>query len=113
MNAIAKAITSGVGVGINRPTILVFSKSGMRMVTLFFLIIMSALCLLYVKDLNRCLFINYQNLQQTDNDLKVNRGELLLEKSTWQNQTRIQEMAENNLNMEIPAASNVVMLSLR
>lgn len=70
----------------------------------------SALSLVYVKDLNRRLFIDYQNLQAQQGQTYTKWGKLLLEQSTWATQSRIQTIAENKLDMQLPQPSQVVLV---
>ena len=75
-------------------------------------VLISALGLLYVKDLNRRIFINYQTEQQTTRDLHTVWGKLLLEESTWSEQSRIQRIAEQRLGMYVPTQRDIVMVKM-
>ncbi len=74
-------------------------------------IVISAFSLIYVKDLNRRLFIQSQTLQQDQQRMVNQWGKLLLEQSTWSAQSRVQTISEQNLNMLTPSAKDVVMLT--
>jgi cell division protein FtsL len=80
-------------------------------ILLILLVITSALAVVYVADLNRRLFIDYQNAQTTHNQLYIDWGKLLLEQSTWATQARVQTLAEQKLNMQLPAAMDIVMIN--
>ncbi len=73
-------------------------------------IIVSAFTLIYVKDLNRRLFIESQNLQAQHQQQTNQWGKLLLEQSTWSAQSRVQSIAQKNLQMVMPNAKNIVLL---
>lgn len=86
-------------------------KSAWLTVLLVCGIIVSAFVLIYVKDLNRRLFIESQGLQQQQQVLVNQWGKLLLEQSTWSAQARIQSVAQRDLNMVMPTTNQVVMLT--
>lgn len=77
------------------------------------LLLLTALSLVYIKDLNRRLFIDYQTLQQQSNQMLLDWGKLLLEKSTWSVQARVEQLAENSLQMRIPQSGDIVLLPLQ
>jgi len=56
------------------------------------LVVLSALSVVYTKDLNRRLFIQYQGLQTAANQNHTNWSRLLLAQSTWDNQARVQRI---------------------
>lgn len=109
MNAIAKAVAQNILVEGRQ---IKLSWSNLRVFFLFAAIMISALAVIYVKDLNRRLFIDYQNLQQANSELSVQYGKLLLEQGAWSSQGRIQTVAMNSLNMEIPSSDKIVILKL-
>ena len=111
MNAIAKAIVENLSFE-GRFTSTKLSLPNLRMLFFIVAIMVSALAIIYIKDLNRRLFIDYQNLQQINSERSVDYGRLLLEQGTWSTQGRIQSVAMNSLNMAIPSSSNIVMLKL-
>lgn len=77
---------------------------------LLMVLLMSAFTLIYIKDLNRRLFIQHQTLQATHDKLYEDWGSLLLEQSTWSRQARVQKIAEQRLEMSLPAANRVFVL---
>lgn len=87
-----------------------FSLSESGILTLLFAILLSALAFIYFKDLNRCLFINYQETTQTTERLIVEHDRLMLEASAWASPTRVQEIAAAKWNMKIPSPEEVVLL---
>jgi|GEM_PF-830664 len=109
MNAIAKSIVQNLEFE-GRFTSNGLFLSNFRIFFLIVVVIISALALIYVKDLNRRLFIDYQNLQQVNSEMNIYYGRLLLEQGVWSAQERIQVVAANSLNMVIPSSSDIVML---
>lgn len=80
------------------------------LVLLLFASVLSAFAVVYVKDLNRRLFIDYQVLQQVRQQYEVEWNKLLLEQSTWSTQARIQTLAQTQLNMIYPKQKNIVII---
>jgi cell division protein FtsL len=109
MNAIAKAIVQNLSFE-NR--FIPVSLSNLRVLFLVIAIMVSALSVVYTKDLNRRLFIDYQSWQQKNSEMSVDYGKLLLEQGAWSTQARVQIVATSSLNMIIPSSSNIVMLKL-
>jgi cell division protein FtsL len=112
MNAIAKVygqrITSNHKLSITLPVV----RSQLRIAFLVLSILFTAFAIVYVKDLNRRLFISYQDSKQNYNELTVNYGKLLLEESALSAQARIQQIAELQQGMELPSAKNTVIVKL-
>lgn len=78
----------------------------------FFIIfsLASAFSVIYLKDLSRRLFIQYQTLQQAQLQSEMERSKLLLEEGAWSTQSRIQDLANTRLNMQIPVTKEIVMI---
>ena len=74
------------------------------------LLLFSAFSVLYLKDLSRRLFIQYQGLQQVQQQDEVEWSKLLLEEGAWSTQARIQNIASTQLNMMMPEAKQIVMI---
>ena len=89
-----------------------FPLSGLHILLFAFIImiLISAFAVVYVKDLNRRLFIEYQELQQTHQQIEIDWGKLLLERSTWSTQSRIQRIASEQLQMIAPKPREIVMI---
>ena len=73
-------------------------------------LLFSAFGVVYVKDLNRRLFIQYQTLQHEKSQHLVRFGKLLLEQSTWSTQARVQQIAEHRLGMKAPAKKHIILV---
>ncbi|MDR1056990.1 MAG: cell division protein FtsL [Coxiellaceae bacterium] len=110
MNAIARAalaentFTRGISFSFNLPEL--------KILVLMFIILGSALSVVYTKDLNRRLFINHHKLEIQGEQLQVESNKLLLEQSAWKAQARIQIIAQETLQMKIPASIEVVMIKV-
>lgn len=87
------------------------TKRGILVVSLVIALLCSAFGVVYVKDLNRRLFIQYQILQRKKAEELIQWGKLLLEQSTWSTQSRIQQVAQKQLGMQIPTAKEVILVN--
>lgn len=87
-------------------------KQQLAIGALVVLLLFSAFSVIYLKDLSRRLFIQYQQLQKVQEHSEIETSRLLLEKGAWSTQSRIQEIASAKLGMEIPSTKNIVMVSL-
>src|SRR5277367_2304286 len=74
------------------------------------LLILSAFALVYLKDLNRRLFIQYQTMAHMNQQAQIEWGKLLLEQSTWTAQASVQQIASERLQMVIPTAKDIILL---
>lgn len=89
-----------------------FELSWFRIAVLFLFLLGSALGMVYVKDLNRRLSITYHRLQEQIDQLQATNRKLLLERSAWGAQQRVQMVAQKRLQMQIPAAIDIVMVKV-
>lgn len=107
MNTLARAIITESG---RRSRALQITKRGILTVFLVIALLCSAFCIVYTKDLNRRLFIQYQILQREKTEELIQWGKLLLEQSTWSAQSRIQQIAQKQLGMQIPTEKEVILI---
>ena len=84
--------------GEHRPSGL--SRSAWLLLLWLFL---SAFALVYVKDLNRRLSRDYQQLQHRYVDVQTQWEKLLLEQGAWTSQARIAQLAQAQLGMHVPS----------
>jgi len=75
-------------------------------------VLFTALGVVYVKDLNRNLFMQHQKIRHEYNRAYVDHGKLLLEQSTWATQKRVQNIATQHLSMVAPVSKRVVIVKL-
>lgn len=109
MNAAARLVHQGV---LSRQ-LLSFGLLTQQKIILSLLltaVLASALSIIYVTHLTRTLHANYQHYLVEKDHLQIERGQLLLERSTWMMQARIQQIAENKLGMVIPNHKSVVII---
>lgn len=69
----------------------------------------TALSMIYITNLERSACAQHQHLLQEASELKLQRGQLLLEKSAWTTPFRVQQIAEKK-NMVLPDHHSVVIL---
>lgn len=82
------------------------------LVLLMAVVLTSMLSLIYFKDLNRRLFIQYQQAERIERQMNVEQGRLLLEQSAWSTQSRVQAIAQQ-MQMVLPGAAEVETVSGR
>lgn len=70
----------------------------------------SALGVIYFKHCSRQYFAELQSLQQTSENLHVEWSQLLVEQGTWASDVRIDKVARQHLNMELPEPQDVVVI---
>ncbi len=75
-------------------------------------ILITSFGLVYLKDVNRRYFIQYQTLLHSQQQQRVLWGKLLLEQSTLSTQARIQTLAQRKLHMRIPVAKDIVIVDI-
>lgn len=109
MNAVTRALGARA---INLPVLNILPLSQQTVVTLIIALgfLISALGIVYVKDLNRRLFIQVDRLKQQEIIADQQWSKLLLEKSTLTAQTRIQTLATTQLNMAMPLGNGIHLL---
>ncbi|HEX6549161.1 MAG TPA: cell division protein FtsL [Gammaproteobacteria bacterium] len=71
-------------------------------------VLLSAFAVIDARHENRVLFAQLQQLRQQRDALNVEWGQLLLEQSTWSTHARIEQMATQKLDMEIPQHVEIV-----
>jgi cell division protein FtsL len=70
----------------------------------------SAIAVIYAKHKNRMLYVAYNQLQQQQDELKVDWGRLQLEQSTWATHGRIENVARKRLGMRNVDYAEVVIV---
>jgi cell division protein FtsL len=112
MNAAARLVHRNV---LTRHLVLTYflTRQQMTVMVLSLAVVVSALSVIYVSYMTRVLQANYQH-QMVENDrLQIQRSQLLLERGTWMMQGRIQQIAENKLDMVVPDQKSVKIISAR
>jgi cell division protein FtsL len=77
---------------------------------LWIAVVASAIAVIYTTHKSRQLFNALEGMKRGENELQVEWGQLLLEKSTWSAQVRIERLAETRLDMVPPDPSSVTMV---
>lgn len=98
---------------VTREENLVLLFPELRILLLLIIFLISAISLVYIKDLNRRLFVDLQNGFADYQNLQVVESKLLLEQSAWSKQARVQQLAEGQFDMQIPSISNIMVLKLK
>jgi cell division protein FtsL len=109
MNAAARLLNQGV---LSRGWVIsiLLNRSQVPMVTLVFAVLVSALGVIYIANTTRTLNANIQQSLAERQQLHIQWGQLLLEKSTWIMQARVQNIAEDQLDMVTPNNKSVVVI---
>jgi cell division protein FtsL len=109
MNAAGRLVHQNV---LSRQLAIVYflTRRQMLVMGLIAAVLLSALSIIYVTHLTRILHANYQHNLVERTHLHVERGQLLLERSTWMIQARIQQIAESKLGMIVPDNKSVVII---
>lgn len=111
MNAAARALTQGTFTSFNVSS-LTLSSQTIGIILLIIAVLSSALSVVYVKNLNRQLFCELHTLKQTRDELHIESDRLSLEQNTWASSTRVQTIAQQQLNMTQPTSKDVVLVTL-
>ena len=91
------------------PTVaLSLTKENLLGFLLMVLVMMSAVGVVYGKEMSRQLFTEVQMLQHSKDVLQEEWGQLLLEQAAWSRQARIQGVASTERNMVFPRVSQTV-----
>lgn len=108
MNAVHRMIAA-------RPINVIFfpvAHQGTWVVALVIALLVSALGIIYAKDLNRRVFIEKQNINQRIIIETEQSNELLLEKGTLLAQPRIEHIAQKEFGMAVPQRQDVQFVSM-
>ena len=73
-------------------------------------VIGSALGVIYAREQNRRLFVDYTQLIKDHDDLNVEFSRLELEQATWAETNRIEQVARGQLGMVVPDAASIVLV---
>ncbi len=73
-------------------------------------VIGSALGVVYAREQNRRLFVDYTQLIKEHDDLNVEFSRLELEQATWAETNRIEQVARGQLGLVSPGAANTVLV---
>lgn len=77
---------------------------------LFFLVMASAISVVYSKHLNRKVFVELQQINKSVDELNIEWGQLQLEEGAWADHGRLEKIARKELEMLLPGINSVVYL---
>jgi cell division protein FtsL len=83
----------------------------MLAVALAVALFVSAVALVYVQHYRRMQFVELRKLVRERDAMQVEWGQLKLEQSTWATHERIERLAFDKLDLRIPTAAEVVLVS--
>jgi cell division protein FtsL len=83
----------------------------MLAVALAVALLVSAVALVYVQHYRRMQFVELRKLERERDAMQVEWGQLKLEQSTWATHERIERLAFDKLDLRIPTAAEVVLVS--
>jgi cell division protein FtsL len=70
----------------------------------------SALGVIYAREQNRRLFVEYTQLAKEHDELNVEFSRLELEQATWAETNRIEQVARGQLGLVSPGAANTIVV---
>jgi len=73
-------------------------------------VLASGLAVVYSTHLSRQLFAQLDQMQRETNELHMEWGQYLLERSTWSAFDRVENIASNRLNMHVPEHEHIVIV---
>jgi cell division protein FtsL len=86
------------------------SSTRVGFLLLVFVVVGSALAVVYTKHESRKLFIELQVLKKEQDKMDIEWGRLQLEQSAWATHGRVEKIARKRLGMHIPSADEVVIV---
>lgn len=110
MNTAARTVYQSV-VTPKRLIELIVSRSQLFFVVLLASVIFSALSVIYLTNKTRDLNIQLQFAQQKQEQLNTEWSQLLLEKSSWQSQSHVIEIARDALGMLVPEDKHYILVN--
>ena len=111
MNAAARLLNQGIILPRSWVISTFVNKTQLPFMITVFAVLVSALSVIYITNTARSLNANIQQTMAERQKLHAEWGQLLLEKSTWTMQARIQNVAEGKLNMVMPSSKSVVVIN--
>ncbi|HEX5538420.1 MAG TPA: cell division protein FtsL [Methylophilaceae bacterium] len=78
---------------------------------LFAVLLLTALATVTAQHKSRKLYFELQQQKDAANQYEVEWGQLQLEQSTWAMHSRIEEIAEKYLNMQVPDAKRIQLVT--
>ena len=79
-------------------------------VGLFLALIVSGIGTIYTQHLHRKLFVELDSLERERDAMEDEWGRLLLERAVWAGRGRIEHIAREQLELELPVAADIVLV---
>jgi cell division protein FtsL len=79
---------------------------------LFVVLIMVAIGVIAAQDKSRKLYFELEQLETMANTFQTEYGQLQLEQSTWAMHSRLEEYAQDKLNMQVPDIKRIQVINL-
>ncbi|EKD55296.1 MAG: hypothetical protein ACD_60C00015G0004 [uncultured bacterium] len=111
MNAAARLLNQGTLLSRSWVVSIFLTREQLPFLTMIAAVLISGLSVIYMTNTTRSLNASIQQTVTERNRLHVESGQLLLERSTWTMQARIQNEAEGQLGMVIPDNKSVVVVN--
>lgn len=110
MNAAARLLQQG---SLSRSWVfsVVLTRVQAHVMTLITAVLVTALSMIYVTNTSRNMHASIQQTLAERNQLHIQWGQLLLEKSTWTMQARVERIAASQMNMVQPDHKSVVIVN--
>lgn len=109
MNAASRLVHQGV-LSRNLVYSIVLTRQQWAVLCLALAVLASAMSIIYVTHVTREYHATYQHNLALQDQLHVERGQLLLERGAWMMQARVEQIAEDKLGMIIPTAKSSVII---
>ena len=87
------------------------NAGGLLVAGLIIAVLGSAVAVVLIKHDSRKMFVELQELERTRDALNVEWGQLQLEQGTWATHNRIESLATSKLNLLIPSADAIVLVT--
>jgi cell division protein FtsL len=89
----------------------ILAKTQLNLILLIAAVLISAIGTVYTTNSARGFNADLQQLKMEQDQLQLQWGQLLLEKSTWTMPARVQKIATHELGMVIPNSQSVVIVN--
>ncbi|MBB3169110.1 cell division protein FtsL [Simiduia aestuariiviva] len=80
-------------------------------VALWLLVVASALLVVDTTHGARLSYFQLESLRREAAELEVQRGQYLLEQSTWAAYSRVEKLAQTKLSMRVPEPAEIIMVA--
>lgn len=89
------------------------SKQLFLQIVLLISVLLSALAVIYTTNIYRVSFSQLQQANQREHELQLQWGQLLLEQASLETPARVEQLARQKLQMNLPVNNQIYMLHLK